>query len=130
MELSLYSLCIDRTVNSLLIVGTECLLNNCPATASYVVPTTVESSPWQRCREVFTATLCSNQCGPARLGTAQRRHRFDHPRYSIHALMRNGILIKQCISENNKSLMMFVFIKPLLTAQKHSHVFRRPLLVV
>jgi hypothetical protein len=76
MELSLYSLCTDRRENSLLIVGTECLLNNCPASASYVVARTVELSPWQRCREVFTATLCSNRHaatrpGPARHGTAR-----------------------------------------------------------
>jgi hypothetical protein len=37
MELSLYSLCTDRTVNSLLKVGTECLVNNCAATAGYVI---------------------------------------------------------------------------------------------
>jgi hypothetical protein len=71
MELSLYSLCTDRRENSLLIVGTECLLNNCPATASYIVARTVESSPWQRCREVFIATLCSNQHAAARLGSAR-----------------------------------------------------------
>jgi hypothetical protein len=71
MELSLYSLCTDRTVNSPPIVGTECLLNNCPATISYVVSRTVESSPWQRDREVFTATLYSSIRGPARLGSAR-----------------------------------------------------------
>jgi hypothetical protein len=71
MELSLYSLCTDRRENSLPIVGTECLLNNCPATASYIVARTVESSPWQRCREVFTATLSSDQRGAARPGPAQ-----------------------------------------------------------
>jgi hypothetical protein len=64
-------------------VGTECLLNNCPATASYVIDRTIASSPWQRCREVFTATLCSNQrgaerCGSARLGSARREHRFPY----------------------------------------------------
>jgi hypothetical protein len=80
MELSLYSLCTDRRENSLPIVGTECLLNNCPATASYVVARAVESSPLQRCREVFTATLCSDRRGAARpvsarLGTA--RHGED-----------------------------------------------------
>jgi hypothetical protein len=71
MELSLYSLCTDRRENSLPIVGTECLLNNCPATASYLVARTVESSLRQRCREVFTATLCSNQHAVARLCSAQ-----------------------------------------------------------
>jgi hypothetical protein len=71
MELSLYSLCIDRRENSLLIVGIECLLNNCPATASYVIARTVESSPWQRCREVFAATLCSSQHAAARPGSAR-----------------------------------------------------------
>jgi hypothetical protein len=69
--LRLYSASTDRRENSLPIVGTECLLNTCPATASYVVARTVESSPWQRCREVFTATLCSNQRGAARPGPAR-----------------------------------------------------------
>jgi hypothetical protein len=92
MEMSLYSLCTDCWVNCVPLDGAVCLLNNCLATVSYVIARTVESSPWQRCRDVFTATLCSNQqparLGPARPGSAQLdtarwRHRFDHPRYSI-----------------------------------------------
>jgi hypothetical protein len=71
MELSLYSLCTDRRENSLPVVGTECLLNNFPATASYVAAKTVESSPWERCLEVFTATLYSNQSVVARHGTVK-----------------------------------------------------------
>jgi hypothetical protein len=80
MELSLYRLCTDSRENSLPIVGTECLLNNSPATASYIIARTVESSPRQRCREVFTATLCSNQHAAARPGSARHstaRHGED-----------------------------------------------------
>jgi hypothetical protein len=86
---------IENTVSLLLLLAETCLQKRClvtrwPNPLQYIrldfkfteqlpsngqLDRTVESSPWQRCREVFTATLCSNLHCAVRLGTA--RHGED-----------------------------------------------------
>jgi hypothetical protein len=122
MELSLYSLCTDRRENSLPIVGTECLLNNCPATASYVVARTVESSPWQCCREVFTATLCSNQRGSARPGPAWHS---EDTALTIHVTILLQNLIMCLNSEWNNLYVRSHYNEIILKAQKRCQTWGR-----